>query len=173
MDKDVRTIMTDNNKLYIYLAGLHETRMHMQMHQSFIRNLIKDTFETDGFQPEVVFTCEDWINNPTYQVVDERASTDYYGVKNCDIFISFSPHGLGTSSEMGYAMGLSKPAIHLMPEEYYDKGNTDLLPLGRYKHVTNNDDVFFAITHHESRILTTDVEWFSYALSRLARGKFL
>ncbi|QJT71192.1 hypothetical protein GR11A_00155 [Vibrio phage vB_VcorM_GR11A] len=121
--------------LSIYLAGGHETKAHMALHEPYITQIIKDTFP----DIKVKFTGS-WVHElgESDKSVTVRAAIDIeQGVALSNLVLSFAPNGLGTATEMAYASALNLPRIHLIPEEYYDNGHCDNLAVGLYSSACN------------------------------------
>lgn len=115
-----------NRKKSVYIAGMLDNRPLLRLLKEYIELNI----------PYVSVNSR-WLDLKTKTSLGFSAEIDYEDLEQSDLLFATWPGQLGTSSEIGYAMGSNKPIILYMEKTLIpDLNNTEdhgigLLPIGK------------------------------------------
>jgi len=112
------------DKKYIYIAGQFANRLILKVLGEYIKKQI----------PSVVITS-DWIELGMMSLKNS-AETDYSCIRDSDLVLVTWPGGMGTSSEMGFAIGQNIPILTYIDKNFVPNiddqhsHGINLLPMG-------------------------------------------
>ena len=117
-------------KKKIYLAGFVDNRLLLKVVGEWLISELKKR----NIEIEITST---WIDNPE-GYVEDRAEQDYSDIERSDLVLITWPGAFGTSSEMGYALGLGKPIIVYASEEVFLRDKEMVLPFGKARKMVHD-----------------------------------